>query len=326
MNKISPFYRRSEFDVTNQIQVTEPASVASHVIRLYTETYGSSGSTRVLARAFNDFARLFRGKYPGYRACDTLYHDMQHTLDVTLTMARLINGHEQQHPQNTLGQARFTLGIIIALFHDSGYIRKNNDHNAMNGAVYTLTHVTRSGEFLKEYLLRIGLGKFIDRAATLVHFTGYELNPDELTINDPKDKILGHLLGTSDLISQMSDRCYLEKCRDRLYQEFVTCGLAGQQSSSSQGNNLFVSAQDLLSKTPWFYRNCVMKRLDRSFKRAFNYAGVHFDGTNPYIECIDRNIQHLEVLNEHNDYSGLNRRLPHVTESTLYPTLRQAIG
>jgi len=327
MIKISSFNRRSEFDVTNQVQVTEPASVADHVIRLYKSTYGNSRSADIIARAFSDSADLFRGQYPGYRACDTLYHDIQHTLDVTLAMARLINGYERQHPQDILGETRFTLGIIIALFHDSGYIRKNDDYSAVNGAIYTLTHVSRSGEFLKEYLPRTGLGEeYNDLAATLVHFSGYELRPDELEVNNPKDKILGHLLGTADLISQMSDRCYLEKCRDRLYQEFVICGLAGRQPSNSHENSLFVSPQDLLVKTPWFYRNSVMKRLNRSFERAFDYANIHFDGTNPYMDFIGNNIEHLESLNEHGDYSLLNRKLPDVLETPVYSPLKQATG
>jgi hypothetical protein len=37
---------------------------------------------------------------------------------------------------------------------------------------------------------------------------------------------LGNMLGTADIIAQMADRCYLEKCRDRLFPEFVAGGLA----------------------------------------------------------------------------------------------------
>jgi len=36
-----------------------------------------------LERAFADFKALFEGGYPGYLACDTLYHDMRHTLDMS---------------------------------------------------------------------------------------------------------------------------------------------------------------------------------------------------------------------------------------------------
>ena len=45
-------------------------------------------------------------------------------------------------------------------------------------------------------------------------------------MKDPRDIKLGHLLGTADMIAQMADRCYLEKCRDRLYPEFVLGGVA----------------------------------------------------------------------------------------------------
>ena len=134
------------------------------------------------------------------------------------------------------------------------------------------------------------------------------------------------MLGTADLISQMSDRCYLEKCRDRLYQEFVICGLAGHQSPNSHENSLFASPQDLLVKTPWFYRNSVMKRLDRSFERTFDYANIHFDGANPYMDFISNNIEYLEGLNEHGDYSLLNRKLPDVLETPVYSPLKQATG
>ena len=45
--------------------------------------------------AFYDFERLFTGRLPGYRGCDTTYHDVQHTLDMTLALARLVVGYER---------------------------------------------------------------------------------------------------------------------------------------------------------------------------------------------------------------------------------------
>ena len=60
----------------------------------------------------------------------------------------------------------------------------------------------------------------------IVHFTGYELDLDMIELDDPRDIICGHLIGTADMIAQMADRCYLEKCRDRLYKEFVLGGVA----------------------------------------------------------------------------------------------------
>ena len=62
------------------------------------------------------------------------------------------------------------------------------------------------------------------------------------------------MLGTADIIAQMSDRCYLEKCRDRLYPEFVAGGLAHSGSGEVPSTAKFLSAEDLLRKTPDFYR------------------------------------------------------------------------
>jgi hypothetical protein len=47
-------------------------------------------------RAFADFDALFAGRMPGFSGVDTVYHDRQHTLDVTLAMARLLAGYERQ--------------------------------------------------------------------------------------------------------------------------------------------------------------------------------------------------------------------------------------
>ncbi|HFD87956.1 MAG TPA: hypothetical protein ENJ35_09815 [Gammaproteobacteria bacterium] len=313
---------RNEYDVTDSIVVTDVESVRGHVCQLYTSTYGTGKNLSRINQAFTDFTHLFEGSYQGFHACDTLYHDMQHTLDVTLTMARLLNGYEREHPLDQLGENRFVLGCIVALFHDAGYIRKLDDHKAPNGAFYTLTHVSRGGIFLSQYLPKLGMGEYADLATKLIHFTGYEMNIDDIDITDPKDRLLGHLLGTADLISQMADRCYLEKCRDRLYPEFVVCGLAGTQTDDTaihRHGTLFESAEDLLKKTPEFYNNSVVHRLNRHFQKAYNYAQSHFENQNPYMERIRRNIDYLEAVNNNGESARLNRRLPETRALREFP-------
>ena len=93
--------------------------------------------------AFYDFERLFTGRFPGYRGCDTTYHDMQHTLDMTLALARLVAGYERSvDARERLGPERARMAIITSLFHDSGYIRhKERDSEFVNGAEFTLYHV-----------------------------------------------------------------------------------------------------------------------------------------------------------------------------------------
>jgi hypothetical protein len=152
---------------------------------------------------------------------------MQHTLDMTLALARLIAGYERSvEASERLGPERARMAIITALFHDSGYIRhKERDGDFINGAEFTLYHVTRSANFLRRYLPELGLAKDAGVASMIVHFTGYEVDLDDIELDDPRDVICGHLLGTADMIAQMADRCYLEKCRDRLYKEFVVGGV-----------------------------------------------------------------------------------------------------
>ena len=84
-------FRRSEFDVTNRINTTDPVCVSLEIARIFRAVY-SRPPAPALARAFEDLVRLYRGEYPGYVGCDTQYHDLQHVLEVTLAMARLVYG------------------------------------------------------------------------------------------------------------------------------------------------------------------------------------------------------------------------------------------
>ena len=83
-------FRRSDFDVSNRINTTDPVCVKLEVSRIYRNLY--EADCPALGRAFDDLVRLYYGQYPGYTRCDTQYHDLQHVLDVTLAMARLVDG------------------------------------------------------------------------------------------------------------------------------------------------------------------------------------------------------------------------------------------
>ncbi|MDH3769187.1 MAG: hypothetical protein OES99_12155, partial [Gammaproteobacteria bacterium] len=218
--------RASDFDVTGTVQVSCPNSVCAAIRDIYAQLYpGQSFDT--LAQAFEYFRQLFVGEAPGYRGCDTVYHDMQHTLDMTLAIARLIGGYEKAHgPDEQLGFENATLGVVTALFHDSGYILRDDDDQSINGAEYTSIHITRGVEILSNFLPTIGLAHLVAPASEIIHFTGYEKPADEIKTDDPRQRVVGQLLGTADLMAQMADRCYLEKCRDRLYSEFVLGGVA----------------------------------------------------------------------------------------------------
>lgn len=312
-SRSQPSDRRNEYDVTNTVRVSSVTSVRDALRDLYRDAFPSVAFDRVWI-AFHDFELLYDGRLPGYEGCDTVYHDRQHSLDMTLAMARLLVGYEKSCAEGDhLGEERIMVGIIVALLHDSGYIRRSSEPPRANGAEFTTWHVSRSAEFLRTYLPRIGLAKWVGVATRIVHFTGYELNIDDIEMEDPKDSLIGHFLGTADLMAQMADRCYLEKCRDRLYSEFVLAGVAigDEQASADQSGEIqYASGVDLLRKTPDFYRHMAMSRLDNKFNRAYRYIEVLYDGRNPYFEFIERNLAYLQGIIERNDWGRLRRNPP----------------
>jgi hypothetical protein len=302
-------YRGNDYDVSAQFNTTDPQVVNDEVDRIYLELYPSA-PTRLLDHAFRDLTRLYRGEYPGYHPCDTAYHDIQHVLDVTLAMARLIDGYERSRiGTQPFGDALFRLGVITALFHDMGYVRELSDREHRNGAEYTLTHVSRGAVFLRDYLPKIGMPEMADIAAELIHFTGYETPVGRINVPSPIHRLLGSMLGSADIIAQMADRCYLEKCRDRLYPEFVAGGLATRRTAEGAEQVVFASGEDLVIKTPSFFQGA-SKRLDRDLGGCYSYAQRHFGGQNLYLDEVRKNIDFAHEIGEENDLSILKRRPP----------------
>lgn len=292
-------------DVTGAVDVTDPASVCVAVAAILRRRYPEA-EQGVLSRLFTDFDRLYRGRYPGFFACETEYHDIQHVLDVTLACARLIDGYESTRPPSSrLGPQLALVGIAVALFHDSGYIRRKGDSRHLHGAEYTRIHVTRSARFLAEYLPGVGLGAEALIASRLVHFTGYEFNPADMALADPRHRDLGTLVGSADVLAQMADGAYLEKCRDRLFREFELGGIARERRADGSEQVRYASPLDLLKQTPAFIRHTVDERLEGLFGGIYHCVEAHFGGSNPYMEALQHNLQHLEKLLAGGDESQL---------------------
>ena len=301
-------FRRSDYDVTNTVQVSSVAAVRRAVDELYSRTW-PGGPIDKLGTAFTDFERLFNGQFPGYLGCDTVYHDVQHTLDDTLAMARLLVGYERSHAgEQRLGAERALLGLVVALFHDAGYIRQTDDTTHRNGAEFTRTHVGRSAQFLARYLPTIGMADWVSVATQIVHFTGYEVGFDQIRLDDPRDRKVGHLLGTADMMAQMADRCYLEKCRDRLYAEFVLGGVAVSRDNGGF-KVTYGSGLDVLRQTPEFVAATMRNRLDGEFGGAYRYFEVVLGGRNPYMEAIEGHLDYLRQVLQTRRWSML-RRVP----------------
>jgi len=300
--------RRSEYDVTNRVRTTDSYAVRQEVCRVLLNLYPDA-SAALTSRVFSDCVLLYRGEGPSYRACDTAYHNLQHVLDVALATARLMDGYERRGCSPPLGARLFVFSIVVALFHDIGYLRHRNDVRHSNGAEYTLRHVSRGARFLERYMRDIGMPDLAQVAGRVVHFTGYEIPVADIDVPNPIFRLIGNMLGTADILAQMADRCYLEKCRDRLYPEFVAGGLASAGGGTQRNPSvLFISAEDLLCKTPAFYSTAV-DRLNVQLGAACRYFETGFAGQNPYLDVVGKNIRYAEKVAMQGDLALL-RRVP----------------
>lgn len=305
--------RRNDYDVTNRVRTTDPGDVEAEIGRIFHRLYPSVPG-RAIEQAIDDATRLFRGEFPGYAACDTAYHDLQHTLDVSLAMARIMAGYVRQEKDDLIDADLFCFGVMAALFHDAGYIRRIGDQRHLNGAEYTKIHVSRGGLFLRHYLRTIGLSKFSDAAAPTLHFTGYERAAHRIRVPDPVFRLIGNMLGSADIIAQMADRCYLEKCYERLYPEFVLGGVDRTVEGDGSERLIFASAEDLVLRTPQFYRSA-MKRLHEQLDAVMRFAAERAQQPNLYVEETEKNIRYAHRLAAHGDLSELRRQPPQAPQT-----------
>jgi hypothetical protein len=290
------FQRAGHMDVSNTVDISDPLAVASAVTRILECQYPGF-DLAPLTVLFRDFSRLYSGSYPGFFACDVRYHNTQHVLDVTLAMARLLDGCWRSHPEGSgLNPQMAMIGIAAALFHDSGYIRRTRDSRNKNGAAYTRIHVTRGIRFISDYLPDVGLEYMVEPCARILHFTGYEVDPSKLAVANEQEHLLGKLLGTADLIAQMADVDYVRKCRVYLYEEFAAGGLAGEHSNESYKGAVYRTPEQLLQQTPGFMRTAIDVRLDGHFSGVHRYAADHFGGRHLYMEAIKENCSSLEAI------------------------------
>lgn len=309
MEKKQPKFRRNDYDVNNTVNVTDPASVSDAIESLFLDLYPQA-RPEPLKKAIDYISKLYRGENPDFAPCDTAYHDLQHIMDVTLASARLMDGYERTHKDGSaLGAELFMFGTLIALFHDSGYLRKRGQEDDKHGAEFTLVHVSRSAEMLKQYMNEIGMNDLSETAASLVHFTGYEVPVERIVVPSQVYRTIGNIVATADILAQMSDRCYLEKCHDRLYTEFVLGGIAKKRDELGNEQVVFASPQDLVIKTPGFYQGA-KKRMDDTLEGAHLYGEKHFNGEHIYLDAVESNIQFAEYVVENKADIGMLQRTP----------------
>ena len=188
-------------------------------------------------------------------ASDALYHDVQHTMMVTLVGQTILRGRimvEVVTPEDWL---HFT---VATLCHDVGYLRgacpgDRDGHYVIDAAGTTIEaprgasdaflapyHIERGKRFVRH---RCKMIQHLDaeRIANLIELTRFPI-PDAAAYQDTEG--YPALVRAADLIGQLGDPNHTRKLNG-LYYEFVETGMAAQLGYSSPA--------DLAEQYPKFF-------------------------------------------------------------------------
>jgi len=188
---------------------------------------------------------------------DALYHNVEHTMLVTLVGRDILRGRALLKRTTAADWAHL---LVACLMHDIGYVRGilAGDHEGnyiidASGKTVTLPrgssdaalspyHVDRSKLFVLDRVAEI---KLLDgeRIARVIEFTRFPVSAQEEEIDEEAS-----LLRAADLIGQLGDPRYLYKA-NALYCEFQEIGINRQLG--------YQSPADLVDLYPQFYWNSV---------------------------------------------------------------------
>ncbi len=291
---------RLSSDHSHLFSNTEPAEVWRKAVDLIS-SFCPQFEFFVVQPVFNDVVHLFHGKYPGYYAIKTPYHNLPHTMDVFVCAVRLMHGIRLSGMK--LDNREIALVLFAALLHDVGYAQSRTSKEIGTGAQYTPTHVARGLGFMRTYADRHGIpDDFVRDLAPVISCSDPRVPISEISF--PNDRILlaGQILGTADLVGQMADRNYLEKLA-LLFLEFQEAGMGD-----------FKSVHDMMCKTGMFYEK-IQKKLDDDFAALYHKFLPHFKETlgeekNFYMESIRKNMDYLARITalDESEYFNLLRR------------------
>jgi hypothetical protein len=194
---------------------------------------------------------------------DALYHDIEHTMLVTLAGHDILMGRMLLRPTTAVDYANF---ILACLTHDIGYVRGIVEGDSEDSYVADLSggtvrlargasdaalapyHVDRSKLFVSERLDGV---EEIDagRIARTIEYTRF---PYTDSSNDELIEEEGMLLRAADLIGQLGDPNYLRKS-NALFYEFEEIGLNKKLG--------YETPADVVYKYPQFYWNNVAPQI-----------------------------------------------------------------
>ncbi|MBC8318535.1 MAG: GAF domain-containing protein [Desulfobulbaceae bacterium] len=284
--------------------------------------YGSV--SKEIASLFDDVTGLYAGKWPDYQPCQVGYHTLQHALDVSLAMTRIISGYHSHNP-DLIPLETFTSGLAAALFHDSGYI-KDRDDNSGKGGKFSFSHVARSKVIAEKHLSGLSWAPGqIAYVLSIIDLSDFTDIPDIPTFLNPEEDFVAKSTATADLIAQIADVDYVQRLH-LLYDEFQEAyDNEGKEDLIARSIHVYESFQDLSDETAVFYRNFVLPRL-QLFDRVDRHLILFFKkGRNPYSENIIANLSG-QLKNDRTQWQKLGellQELGFVSEETIHKALRQ---
>jgi len=223
---------------------------------------------------------------------DALYHNIEHTLLVTLAGHDILMGRAMLRHTTADDYANF---ILACLTHDIGYVRgivQGDDGDSyvadLSGRTIRLTrgssdaalaayHVDRSKLFVFE---RLDASEEVDasRIARAIEYTRFPYVAS--SSNDELIEEEGLLLRAADLIGQLGDPNYLKKA-NALFYEFEEVGM-----NKTLG---YETPADVVYKYPQFYWNNVAPQI----QTAIRYLNVTSSGRQ-WIANLHSNVFRAE--------------------------------
>ena len=273
-----------------QVATKDAEAVEQEVRAAYRALY-PAGNQEFVAQAFSWAVACFGGDYQGYQAIDARYHDLEHTLQGTLCMVRLLRGRAAAGAEPRLTQREFELGLLAILLHDTGYLKQREDRTG-TGAKYTITHVARSADFAGRLLAEHHFSPpEVQAVQSMIRCTGLTARLAALPFRSPSERITGYALATADLLGQMAADDYVDKL-PVLYGEFAEAvDFTGDRSHFVAK---FANADDLIAKTPDFWEKSIRPKLDSELLGLWRFLGEPYpDGPNEYLARIEANMERI---------------------------------
>lgn len=268
----------------NLIDTSSPAETLAEIKDILL-LIDPSPDPQPIENIYADTIRLFNGEFNGYRASNTKYHNLEHTISVALAAVRLVHGLNVQG--QVFSPKAVQLCLLGALFHDTGLIQTEEETEG-TGARYNIGHEDRSIAFMEKYFTEKNYSwDDIRDCGHIIKCTEFTFPMEKIPFESEEIRTMGKVLGTADLVAQMSDKDYQEKL-PLLFLEFQEAGLEGYESPL-----------ELFKKTEEFYRKFVRKRMINEFEGISSAALYHFMDRwkidrNLYEESVKYNIRQMK--------------------------------